>query len=33
MDTRKESHRKQVYVADGKNEMIDFTKLIAWHIV
>jgi len=29
MDTRKESHRKQVYVADGKNEMIDFTKLIA----
>jgi len=27
--TRKESQRKQIYVADGKNEIINFAKLIA----
>jgi len=33
MHTRKVSRGKQVYVADGKNEIIKFAILIALHIV
>jgi len=33
IDTRKVIRGKQVYVADGKNEIIKFAILIALHIV
>jgi len=33
MHTRKVSRGKQVYVADGKNEIVKFAILIALHIV